>query len=691
LKSPARRPAGSGAPADTRPTPWWPAIVLAGLCLLAYSNSFTAGFPLDNKALVLLDTRVHAATAENVDLILHRTYWWPIGESGLYRPVTTLSYLFNYAILGNADRPFGYHVVNLAFHVANVLLLFALLRRFLIPHPKLPITPLAFAPAALWAVHPLATEAVTNIVGRADLMAACAVLTGLLAFVRSSDAKGTRRFGWLLVLSLATLAGVFAKESAVVVAPLVVLTAICLPITRRGVVPALLAMAPPLALLWIARASVLGSAPAAEFPFVDNPIVGLDFWRGRLTALAVITRYLWLMVWPVRLSADYSYAQIPPVEGRAWMVIAIATAVLVALSFVWLWRRNRTAFLFAAFAAITFLPASNLLFPIGTIMAERVMYLPSAGLLALAAFLAAPLAAGPTVRRALALALCLILAGFAARTWLRNRDWRDDVSLWTAAAEAAPHSFKVHRGLAEVLYEADKSPATLIRVIAENEAALAILAPLPDALNDAKTYRQAGADYVERADVLHQPAGEPPPAGSEARREYERAASLIQREIRIVDAATGPLKSGVAADGYRLLSAIYVRLHDAGKAVDTATKALTLDPENVVGYRQAAAAFLSAARNEDAAIALMTGGMVTNDNSLAQELIDLYQRGLDPLRCAVRTTSNGPSLNPSCETVRRHACAATPEAVRIHERAGRADQAARLREGAARQFRCSQG
>src|SRR5512141_1516027 len=102
---------------------------LAGISLAAYANSFSTGFPLDNRALILQDARVHAATAANVDLILQHTYWWPIGESGLYRPVTTLSYLFNYAVLGNAARPTGYHSVNLILHVLNVLLVYALTRR----------------------------------------------------------------------------------------------------------------------------------------------------------------------------------------------------------------------------------------------------------------------------------------------------------------------------------------------------------------------------------------------------------------------------------------------------------------------------------------------------------------------------------------------------------------------------------
>src|SRR5580693_4513510 len=98
------------------------------LALVAYANSFSAGFAFDNKALILDDTRVHAATAANLDLIVNRSYWWPQGESGLYRPLTTLSYLFNYATLGGGERPAGYHAVNLLLHAMNVLLLYALAR-----------------------------------------------------------------------------------------------------------------------------------------------------------------------------------------------------------------------------------------------------------------------------------------------------------------------------------------------------------------------------------------------------------------------------------------------------------------------------------------------------------------------------------------------------------------------------------
>ena len=91
--------------------------------LLAFSNSFSTGFALDNH-LLLNDTRIQAATSSNIGQIFSHTYWWPNGESGLYRPLTTLSYLLNYAILGNADHPAGYHWINFALHLANVFLLF---------------------------------------------------------------------------------------------------------------------------------------------------------------------------------------------------------------------------------------------------------------------------------------------------------------------------------------------------------------------------------------------------------------------------------------------------------------------------------------------------------------------------------------------------------------------------------------
>ena len=108
---------------------WWLRAALCAIALLAYADSFGAGFAHDSTELVLKDPRIRAATSENLDLILHNDYWFLNYSSGLYRPVTTASFLLNYAILGDGESAAGYHWVNFLLHLGNVWLVFALARR----------------------------------------------------------------------------------------------------------------------------------------------------------------------------------------------------------------------------------------------------------------------------------------------------------------------------------------------------------------------------------------------------------------------------------------------------------------------------------------------------------------------------------------------------------------------------------
>lgn len=148
-RSPAEKPLPRAPNRNTRHL--LAALALCALTLLAYSNSFGGGLVLDNKVL-LLDLRIRQATPENIALIFQHTYWWPTGEAGLYRPFTTLSYLFNCAVLGDADQASRNHSINLVLHLGNVLLAYALALRFIRRS-----WPSVFI-AALGAVHPASTE-----------------------------------------------------------------------------------------------------------------------------------------------------------------------------------------------------------------------------------------------------------------------------------------------------------------------------------------------------------------------------------------------------------------------------------------------------------------------------------------------------------------------------------------------------
>ena len=663
-------------------------LVGLGLCLLtlaAYSNSFGAGFAMDNRGLILQDARVHAATAENLDLIFGHTYWWPYGESGLFRPFTTLSYLFNYAILGNGDHPAGYHWINFLMHAANVLLVYALGLRLAGWRP-------AAWTAALWAVHPVLTESVTNMVGRADLLAGMAVLGGWLLYRKSAESSGWRRWAYLGALSATTAVGVFSKESAVTVLPVIVLYEAIWWKERRqalGLVRGSIAMLIPIQAMLYQRAAVLWSSTATTFPFYDNPIVGAGWVTGRLTALKVMGKYVALLAWPARLSCDYSWAQIPLAGGSAadwlaWMALAAALAAGVLL-----WRGNRTALYLAGAAVLVFLPTSNLLFPIGTIMAERFLYLPAIAFAA--GVVAAVGAAGKRVGDArLAPALLgLIVVACAARTWARNLDWQDDLAVGKAAVEASPGSFKSHKLLAYALHEADPGRANIDRVIEEAEKGLVPLSALPDSRSNADSYRRTGGYYAERGESLRQSgAAGSDAAGSDAA--YRRALELLLRSRAIATAQTkGAGDLARFADLALRISEVQRRLGDGGQALEAAVEGRRMEPGNTEIHHQIAAILLDQGRGDEAAAALMEGVLVTTDSGLRNELLRLYQSGLDRLGCATMPVPGNTALNPACDIVHRHLCAASAGTIRLWLETGRPDLAETMKQTALKEFNCT--
>lgn len=602
------------------------ALALGLLTLLAFSNSFSTGFALDNH-LLLSDTRIQAATSSNVTLIVGHTYWWPNGESGLYRPLTTLSYLLNYAILGNANQTAGYHWINFALHLANVFLLFAIVWR-LIGGLRT-----AFFIALLWAVHPVLTESVTNIVGRADLLAGLAVLSGFFLYLKGTGAAS------LVGLAIVTAVGVFSKESAVVLPAVIVIYEVACGKRWRRMRAGCAATLVPIGIMLWQRAHVLSSSLPAEYPFLDNPIAGAGFWVGRLTGVKVLARYLGLAVWPVRLSSDYSYSEIPLVRGSLgdWICwLAVGGSVVVAVI---LWKRSRLAFFFVGFAFLNLLPASNLLFPIGTIMAERLLYLPLVGLVA------AVVLAINTSPRAFSIGVAVVATAFAVRTWMRNADWTDDKTMAMASVQTSPDSFKVHQLLAATLLsEHDLDGAT-----AEADRSVAILAPVPDALNSPRTWNLAA--------MCHGAKGE-----------YEETVRLAARAIAI-DAASRAeydrrhgIKSPVpasSADGYRMLASAYLHLGRAPEALAAGLRAQTIDPGNSGAYEEIAEAYFAQGKGEEAAIALAQGMLLSGDRGLLDALLKLYQSGVDKKGCAAKDGPHGPTLNPACEIVMRDLCEAT--------------------------------
>jgi tetratricopeptide (TPR) repeat protein len=710
-----RQPAaGAEGPAAARARRLWPALgrrrhaaaalALAVLIVAAYGNGISGGFTFDGRHLILDDPRVHAATRENLALIFTQDYWWPKAVSGLYRPVVKLSFLVDWALVGNADRPTGYHVTNLVLHWGNAVAV------FLLGLVTMQRAAPSFAAAALFATHPIGTEAVTNLAGRADLLAALAVLSGTLLYARSR--LGGRTVGWLVGLALVTALGALAKESAAALLAVIVLyelsyaepaptwTAAAMRLVRRSG-PAVVFVLFPLVAVAGLRVWLYMGLTTPLLPFTDNPQVGADAVSARLTAIGVIGRYLWLLLWPQTLSCDYSYAQIPVIDlGRAgfpeWQVLGVVAGAAAVITLAVRRRRASPAlFFWVGFFFVTLLPSANLVRVIGSIMAERFVYLPSAGFAASVALTAFALS-GNRVRVAAA-GLSLIVAAYTVRTAVRNRDWQDDLRLWSAAILASPRSLKAHQQLAYALFTADAPDHRHIDAsVREGETALALMdaVPLPLTWRTSGVPAQLGAFYWVKGTKLDGPDGE-------RRRWFERAVEVLDAAAAIDAAkneehraretargAAGPVTDIGNPEIYYYLGLAHLDLGRPAEALEALARMRRLAPANANAYWTTARAELAAGALDAAAISLRQVLILRPDDREAwRTLADLYPR-LEGGGCAVIREGGGARLDPGCPRVRQDACAAIGGLAAAYGRAGQPALARQLEDAGRQRWGC---
>jgi hypothetical protein len=370
-------------------------------------------------------------------------------------------------------------------------------------------------------------------------------------------------------------------------------------------------------------------------------------------------------------------------------VAALSAAAIIA-------GRPRPLVAFSATAAfLAILPASNLLVSSGTIMGERLAYLPMLGVIGCFGIaIVAGLDRFGVQKRVAAAACVVLLAALVGRTWVRNADWQDDLTIWRAAVEASPDSFKAHQGYADSLYEADPTRANLAEVVEHSRRSAEIMETLPDEDAVLRVYRLAAVYALEYGDQL---AAEDSDASTARSQElFAAAARYAQRHVEAVIAVRGQEAIAArnesvvreAADAYRLLATAHARsLSGADASIAAANRARELEPLSPQSYRSTAAAQAAARRFDDAASTLLAGFMVTGDVSLRESVVALYGR-LDPAGCATTSGPSGPTLNPACEPVRRHLCLASREAVETQRGRGRIDLAENLTTAALQNFGC---
>ncbi|HUE02122.1 MAG TPA: hypothetical protein VMR62_21310 [Bryobacteraceae bacterium] len=674
-----------------------------GVTLLAYIHSFHAPFLLDSVAAIPGDTRVHEVTPENLQRILKFPYW-ELYNTGLYRPLTTMSFLLNYAIFGNGVDPYGYHAVNFVLHAVNIALVYAL---GLAIFKRIPA---ALLLSALWGIAPVLTESVTNIVGRSDMLAAFAVLAGLLCHRKAIEAAGALKGAWLAALLLAATIGMFSKESAIVL--LAVLAIYDVTFGRaaswRSRVPSYAAAAVPCLIYLYVRSQVLANAPHQATPFYENPLLGAGFWTARMTAIKVIGRYFGLLVWPARLSWDYGYNEVPLFGWRLdnwedWKAIAAlavcaAAAVIAILS----WRSRKPLLFGIAFFFVAIFPTSNLPITIGAILAERLLYLPSVGFAIAAVWALWALwrrfpPGRPVYRNAAGGVLAVLLITLAGRTYARNGDWLDPQRFWLSAAAAAPGSYKTN------MAAATGTPLATQEDVAQSihyaDRALAILDGLPDSRNSAGAYQDAGLLYRRLGDRLRSAGPDGQPAGADARDWYRKSLAALLRSERIAqlwdaryhaeNAGRGnPAITTMPSTLYLELGRTYLRLSDPAHAVAAFERGRMLESTPDL-LDELASLYSADGELHKAALALMESlAANANQPEVPAMLVNLYER-IDPQGCAVSREGSAPSLNPDCPLVHSDICLGTRGLIGNYLRRGEQFEAESVRNLAEQRLGCA--
>jgi len=428
--------------------------ILLAVSSFVYADSLFNNFTMDDELYIFGNPQVTRPSLTQL--------FQPNKVSAVFRPVTFATFAVNYKL--NGDRPFGYHLLNLLLHAGVTMLLFLVLREILANQPREDI--IAFVAALLFAVHPLHTEAVASIVGRSELLAAGSLLAAWLFHLRGRT-----------ILTLACFAfAVLSKESAIVLLPLAVAgdyargkllhCARYVPIAAATFLYAFV--------LWKVHGNRFG---LQEVSLLDNPLSHLPVSWRIANAIRITWKYVALQLFPAKLSCDYSFSAIQLYANLRHTLPAIVVAASVLAAWGWTIWKKKSGFMIAGAIYFTgFAITANILVITGTIMAERLAYLPSAGFCLLIALLWKRLEVRQ--RSAAIVFLVLLVTVFGVRTLARNRDWRDNLALYQSAVRTVPGSAKMHSNVGREYLKRGQ----LDQARAELQNALAIYPEYPDAL-----------------------------------------------------------------------------------------------------------------------------------------------------------------------------------------------------------------
>ncbi|XP_064073545.1 protein O-mannosyl-transferase Tmtc3 isoform X2 [Vanessa tameamea] len=440
--------------------------ILVLACILVYHNCLYCGFVFDDISAIKENRDLRPQTPIS-NIFLNDFWGTPIHKEQShksYRPLTVLTFRWNYAVHGL--QPAGYHLVNLLLHALVSLLYYRVCAMFL---PEFA----SFVAAILFAVHPIHSEAVTGVVGRAEMLSSLFFLGALLCYARAATKR--RYTDWRYVAACTACVGIamLCKEQGITITAVCVVYELFVAQKRRGnntgrswfeywgkggwgcacgeaARRVATVCCATLALL-AARLHVMG-AQLPVFTRFDNPAGAALPPARHLTFAYLPALNAWLLTLPEALCCDWTMGTVALLRSwrdpRNLATFALATT-LIAGAIHALRTRCSALSMGLALLVLPFLPASNLFFPVGFVVAERVLYMPSMGWCLLVAH-GWRLVAKKRAKLAAA-ALIFLLMAFSAKTYVRNWDWKTEYSIFASGLKVNRNNAKLYNNVGHAL------------------------------------------------------------------------------------------------------------------------------------------------------------------------------------------------------------------------------------------------
>lgn len=489
-------------PAWVQPRPWY-AWGLFLLGLLLYANTFWHDYTLDDAIVITDNMFTQQGVAGIPGLLQYDTFYGFFKDpskarlvaGGRYRPMTPVMFAVEKSLFGDKQVWAGHFINALLYGLTGAMLYWLLTAMF---RPGREQVFVALGAALIFVCHPVHTEAVANIKGRDEIVALLGSLAALLFAVKAFKNKAPL---WHLGGAAAFFMALMSKENAITFLAIIPLTFYFF--TKADWKQTLLHSLPAwgAALLFLLiRGSVLGwklGDPPLEL--MNNPFLKIEngqwvaFSASEKMATIMVTlwEYLRLLFVPHPLTHDYYPRHIDIGSWGQWKALAGLGLHLALGVYALLRLRSKDPVSYGIlWYLITLSIASNIVFPVGTNMSERFIYMPSVGFgIALSVLLYRQFKTPDGKRLSTGLAIIGVAALlFSVKTIMRNGVWKDNYTLFTTDVKNAPNSAKLRNAAGGELFTQAIKPENEKR----REAMLREAVPhLQEAIRIHPTYKNA--------------------------------------------------------------------------------------------------------------------------------------------------------------------------------------------------------